>query len=182
MLAAESGRSLDGGWMQYASLPAWRNPYAIFLGFMGLVAIGMCVIVLNSAPVTERLIAVAYVVAIAPLILYMLWMGAWSYCGREEIGVADGDLLVRKRVCGVRYRSQQYDTSQIRALRVRECGRLPWMPISLIFMGRQLGFGDGPITFDYESRDVRIAEALRSDPAAARELAERLRVGLGLDA
>ncbi len=182
MPTTESSGPVDTEWVLYVRLPAWRNPYTVFLGFMGLLAIGMCVMLLNFAPTAERHIAVAYVVVVAPLILYMLWLGAWSYCGREEIGVSDGNLLVRKRVCGIPYMSHQYHVSGIGRLGVRECPKLSWMPASWLFMGRQLGFGDGPITFEYEGDDVRIAEALRNDPVAAEELAERLRVGLHLDA
>lgn len=144
--------------------------------------LGACVMMLMLSNRHALPLVVAFTVASLPYLLYMGAMGIWSYLGREMITAERGTLLVEKRVLGVAASHRTYAADRISQFRVRGCGSLARTLSSPFSIGRQLGFGDGPITFEYEGTDVRIAEALRNDPVAAEELAERLRVGLHLDA
>jgi hypothetical protein len=170
----------DDGWVEYASLQAWKNPFAVFVSFSGALLLSACLMAIVVVDAGTRPLVIAYTVGISPFISYMLWMGAWSYFGREEIGVLGTNLVVNRRIFGARFRTEQYASERIIMFRVRECARLLSRPASLFFMGQQLKFGVGPITFEYDGRDIRLAEALRNDSVAAEELAARLKADLGL--
>lgn len=160
--------------------PALRNPHALVVAVAGVLVLGICATLLAHPGRLGLAMAILATVMIAPYSAYCVSLGVWSYAGRERICVTEDRLIVEKRVAFLAVQRAEYEQSLIEHFHVRACPGLRWAISSPLAVAQELGFGAGPIYFEYQGVDVRLAESLRGDSEAAERLAERLRAVLRL--
>lgn len=110
-------------------------------------------------------------------------MTAWSMFGVEHITANRTGIRVERLLFGRSFSTRDYQRGQISNLRLDPIGtfRLSFGSWRRPFaMGRQYGIGAGPVVFECDGREVRLAEGLRRDEQAARELMISLSLALGM--
>jgi len=127
-----------------------------------------------------ELIIVAIVLAFnAPQIALTLW----SVFGVEHITADRTGIRVERLLFGRRFSMREYQRGEISNIHFDPIGmfRLSFGSWNRPFaMGRQYGIGAGPIVFDFSGEEIRLAEGLRRDEEAARELMMSLSLALGM--
>jgi hypothetical protein len=120
-----------------------------------------------------------FMVVLLVAALYFDSLAAWGLFGHEVLVVEDGALHVEKRLFGRVLSSKSYRASGMERLRLDPISeqRLRWNnPRHEL----GFGFGAGPILFVYDHQEVRLAESLRVDTAAAEALLTLLAASLGV--
>jgi hypothetical protein len=106
---------------------------------------------------------------------FMAYMACWSMFGLESMYIREGRLVVKRQLFRRTISAATYELHDIRNLRIDPVsGFRLYIKYSHTAYGR-MGFGVGPVVFDYLGVEVRLAEGLRNDLSSAQRLLDMLR-------
>ena len=176
----------DGGHKLDVTLKAHKS-YQLMFSFVVLLGVLVFVAVMGvvqnpsfSGIGAPELIIVAIILAFnAPQVALTLW----SLFGLERITADRTGIRVERLLFGRRFSMREYQRGEISNIHFDPIGmfRLSFGSWNRPFaMGRQYGIGAGPIVFDCSGEEIRLAEGLRRDEQAARELMMSLSLALGM--
>lgn len=155
--------------------------FAVLIGFVAFVATagGFDNIARSGIGAPELMILGLILAVNSPQIA----MTVWSMFGVEHITANRTGIRVERLLFGRRFSTRDFQRAQISNLHLDPIGtfRLSFGNWRRPFaMGRQYGIGAGPVVFECDGREVRLAEGLRRDEQAARELMISLSLALGM--